>query len=62
MKNIKRRFIFASIVWTLIMMWLAPYGSFNPFEVGFYTSIMAGLMFYLVTYHAFKFLLNKQHK
>jgi hypothetical protein len=62
MDKLKKRFIISSVAWTLLMMWLGPYGSFNPSEVGFYTSIMAGFMLYFLTYYPFKYLLKKQHK
>ena len=45
----KKRFIIPiiSIVWTISIMLLTPIGSVYPSDVGFYTSIFAGFIFYV---------------
>lgn len=47
-KSRKSRLIIGLITFTLIMMWLAPFGSFNPMNQGFYLSILSGLVWTLI--------------
>jgi hypothetical protein len=61
-QKLKKRFIIASIGYTLFMMWLSPNGSFNPLNVGFYSSILGGIIWYLLTYNGFKLIMRKHQK
>ncbi|MCC5931295.1 MAG: hypothetical protein JJU28_18750 [Cyclobacteriaceae bacterium] len=60
MKDFKKRSIVASIGFILLLMAFGSHGSFNPKEVGFYTAIMAGVMFYFISYHGFMYVLKRQ--
>ncbi|MBD3630003.1 hypothetical protein [Cyclobacterium sp.] len=42
-KKLKNRFIIGSVAMATLFMAFGSYGSFNPFEIGFYTSIGAGI-------------------
>ena len=55
MKKITVLILFAgAILVTLALMIFGPYGSLNPAETGFYTSLGAGLLWFIITYFAFK--------
>ncbi len=43
----------------LLFMAFGSYGSFNPFEIGFYTSIGAGIGWFYISYYGFKWLLGR---
>ncbi|MCC5931294.1 MAG: hypothetical protein JJU28_18745 [Cyclobacteriaceae bacterium] len=62
MSKLKKTFIISSIGFTATLMAFGPHGSFNPKEVGFYTAIMAGVMFYFISYHGFVYVLKRQPK
>ena len=42
------------ILVSLALMIFGPYGSMNPSESGFYTSIGAGILWFIISYYAFK--------
>lgn len=46
--------IFGGIMVTLAFMIFGPHGSLDPSEIGFYTSIGAGILWYSATYFIFK--------
>ena len=55
--------IIGAIALTLGLMEFSHYGSFNPKEIGFYTSIGAGILWYISSYYIFKkFLIGNSNK
>ena len=46
--------IIGSILFTLSLMTFGSHGSFNPTEIGFYTSIGAGLLWFIGMYFILK--------
>lgn len=43
----------------LLLMAFGSYGSFSPFEIGFYTSIGAAIAWFYISYFVFRWLLGK---
>ncbi len=43
----------------LLFMAFGSYGSFNQFEIGFYTSIGAAIAWFYISYYGFKWLLGR---
>ncbi|WP_375586307.1 hypothetical protein [Cyclobacterium xiamenense] len=58
-EKLKNRFIIGSVAMALLFMAFGSYGSFNPFEIGFYTSIGAGIGWFYVSYYGFNWLLGR---
>ena len=52
--KLKYRFIIGSIAMAILFMTFGSYGSFNPFEIGFYTSISAAILWFYLSYYGFK--------
>lgn len=50
----------ASIIFTLGMMKFTRHGSFNPSDVGFYTSIGAGILWFFAMYFIFKNMIRRK--
>ena len=50
--------IAGAILVSLALMIFGPYGSLDPAETGFYTSLGAGLLWFIITYFALKKYLN----
>lgn len=46
--------IIGTILFTLALMFIAPWGSINPSEIGFYTSIGTGLLSGFLSYFGIK--------
>lgn len=46
--------VIASVMFTISLMIFGPYGSVNPSDIGFYTSIGAGVLWFLAMYFSFK--------
>tara|TARA_R110001592_G_scaffold338552_1_gene625783 strand:- start:147749 stop:147889 length:141 start_codon:yes stop_codon:yes gene_type:complete len=42
----------------ILLMTFGSYGSFNPLDVGFYTSIGASTVWFFLSYYSFKWLKN----
>jgi hypothetical protein len=62
MENFNKRLLLASIGFTLLFMLLGSNGSFNPIKIGFYTSILAGVLFYNLTNYGFSMLKTNKFK
>ena len=62
MENFNKRLLLASIGFTLLFMLLGSNGSFNPNKIGFYTSILAGVLFYNLTNYGFAILKTNKLK
>jgi hypothetical protein len=62
MDRFKKRLAIGSFFFILIMMAFGSHGSFNPTEVGFYTSIAAGFLSYFLTYYGFRAIIMKGKK
>ncbi|EON75085.1 hypothetical protein ADIS_4256 [Lunatimonas lonarensis] len=62
MDRFKKRLAIGSFFFILIMMAFGSHGSFNPKEIGFYTSIGAGFLSYFLTYYGFKAIKTKGTK
>lgn len=62
MENFNKRLIIASIGFALLFMLLGSNGSFNPIKIGFYTSILAGVLFYNLTNYGFAILKTNKFK
>lgn len=43
----------------ILFMAFGSYGSFNPFEIGFYTSIGAAILWFYLSYYGFKWLMGR---
>jgi len=52
--------IISSILFALAFMTFGSYGSFNPSEIGFYTSIGAGVVWFLLMYLVLRKSINKR--
>jgi O-antigen/teichoic acid export membrane protein len=50
--------VIASVMFTLSLMIFGPHGSLNPTDIGFYTSIGAGVLWFLAMYFSFKKLIK----
>jgi len=50
----KKRLIISFLALTLISMLLMPFGSFNPLEIGFYSSILFSGLWTLIMFIYFK--------
>ncbi|SEJ60453.1 hypothetical protein SAMN05192553_1061 [Cyclobacterium xiamenense] len=57
--KLRNRFIIGSIGMALLLMVFGSYGSFNPFEIGFYTSVGAAIAWFYLSYYGFKWLLGR---
>jgi uncharacterized membrane protein YjjP (DUF1212 family) len=62
MENFNKRLLLASIGFALLFMLLGSNGSFNPTKVGFYTSILAGILFYHLTNFGFAIFKSNKFK
>ncbi|WP_114752511.1 hypothetical protein [Pleomorphovibrio marinus] len=58
-RRTKGRFILGGLCFAVLLMTFGSYGSFNPLEVGFYTSLGAGALWFFLSYHGFKWLRRK---
>ena len=58
-EKIKKRFIIGSFWMAILFMAFGSFGSFNPFEIGFYTSIGAAIFWFYLSYYGFKWLLGR---
>lgn len=54
MGKLKKRFAIASVGMLFLYMTFGSYGSFNPLDVGFYTSIGMGIVWFYLSYYGFK--------
>lgn len=62
MDRFRKRLKLVSFVFVLVLMTFGSHGSFNPAEVGFYTSIGAGILFHFLTLYGFRALIEKRIK
>ena len=58
MGKLKKRFIIASMGMAILLMTFGSFGSFYPFDVGFYTSI--GIVWFYFSFYGFKWFLAKK--
>jgi len=58
----KKRLAIGAVGFSLMLMAFGPHGSFKPTEVGFYTAIGAGIMFYFLTQWLFTFVKKGEKK
>ncbi len=49
-----------SLMFTICLMIFGPYGSLNPTDIGFYTSIGAGVLWFLAMYFSFMKLIKQR--
>ncbi|AKP53734.1 hypothetical protein CA2015_4391 [Cyclobacterium amurskyense] len=54
MGKLKKRFIISSMGMAILLMTFGSFGSFYPFDVGFYTSIGAAIVWFYLSYYGFK--------
>jgi hypothetical protein len=62
MEKFNKRLFIASVGFTMLFMFLGSNGSFNPAKIGFYISILAGVLFYNFTNYGFITLNNSKFK
>jgi hypothetical protein len=62
MERVKKRLAIVTFFFILTMMAFASHGSFNPTEIGFYTSIGAGFLFYFLTFYGLRAIIMKGKK
>jgi hypothetical protein len=62
MEKFNKRLLIASVGFTMLFMLLGSNGSFNPAKIGFYISILAGVLFYNFTNYGFMTLNNSKFK
>jgi hypothetical protein len=60
MGKLKKRFIIASMGMAILLMTFGSFGSFYPFDVGFYTSIGMGIVWFYFSFYGFKWFLAKK--
>lgn len=58
-EKIKKRFIIGSFWMAILFMAFGSFGSFNPLEIGFYTSIGAAIFWFFLSYCGFKWLFGR---
>ncbi|MDO6438619.1 hypothetical protein Q4534_14445 [Cyclobacterium sp. 1_MG-2023] len=58
-EKLKKRFIIGSFCMAILFMAFGSFGSFNPLEIGFYTSIGAAIFWFYLSYYGFKWLLGR---
>lgn len=55
--------VIGAVALSLGLMQFSHNGSFNPSQIGFYTSIGAGIVWYIASYYIFnRFLIGKSKK
>lgn len=59
-EKLKNRFIIGSFGIAILFMAFWSFGSFNPLDVGFYTSIGAAVLWYYFSYYGFMLTMSKR--
>ncbi len=59
-EKLKKRFIIGSLGIAILFMAFGSYGSFNPLDIGFYTSIGAAVLWYYLSYYGFILTMSKR--
>lgn len=58
--KLKKSFLIGSIFMAALFMTFGSHGSFSPLDIGFYMSIGAALLWYVLSYYGGLFVLRKR--
>jgi hypothetical protein len=58
--KLKKRFFIGSVCMAALLMAFGSHGSFSPWDIGFYMSIGAAVLWFFLSYYGYLFVLRKR--